>query len=80
MPHTSWKKQYLYKGGRSIPTKSTQIQPTIYHKSLFIIRKVVRNWQEKIQQDFLWVHNLLAKKLHLVKWDTVWKEKNNGEE
>ena len=75
---SSWKRQYISKGGRLTLIRSTLSSLPIYFLSLFRIPKIVWSRLEKIQRDFLWGGGNLERKPHLVKWNTVCREKNRG--
>ena len=75
---SSWKKQYISKGGRLTLIRSTLSSLLIYFLSLFRIPKIVWSRLEKIQRDFLWGGGNLELKPHLVNWNTVCQEKNRG--
>ena len=75
---SSWKKQYISKGGRLTLIRSTLSSLPIYFLSLFRIPKIVWSRLEKIQRDFLWGGGNLERKPHLVNWNTVFREKNRG--
>ena len=75
---SSWKRQYISKGGRLTLIRSTLSSLPIYFLSLFRIPKIVWSRLEKIQRDFLWGGGNLERKPHLVNWNTVCREKNRG--
>ena len=75
---TSWKIQYISKGGRFTLIRSTLSSLPIYFLSLFRMPKLVCSRLEKIQRDFLWGGGNLERKPHLVNWKTVCSEKNKG--
>ena len=75
---SSWKRQYISKGGRLTLIRSTLSSLPIYFLSMFRIPKIVWSRLEKIQRDFLWGGGNLERKPHLVNWNTVCREKNRG--
>ena len=75
---SSWKRQYISKGGRLTLIRSTLSSLPIYFLSLFRMPKIVRSMLEKIQRDFLWGGGNLERKPHLVNWDIVCQEKRRG--
>ena len=74
----SWKTQYISKGGRLTLIQSTLSSLPIYCLSLFRMPASICSRLEKIQREFLWSGNSLAKKTHLVNWKTVCTEKKKG--
>nr|CAN71342.1 hypothetical protein VITISV_002439 [Vitis vinifera] len=72
------KKQYFSKGGRLTLIKSTLSNLPIYFMSLFVIRRKVRLRLEKIQREFLWGDMDERKKIHLVRWAVICKDKRHG--
>ena len=75
---SSWKRQYISKGGRLTLIRSTLSSLPIYFLSLFRMPKIVWSRLEKIQRDFLWGGGNLERKPHLVNWNTVCQEKSRG--
>ena len=75
---SSWKRQYISKGGRLTLIRSTLSSLHIYFISLFRMPKIVCARLEKIQRDFLWGGGNLDRKPHLVNWKTVCLEKSRG--
>ena len=75
---SSWKRQYISKGGRLTLIRSTLSNLPIYFLSLFRMSKIVCSRLEKIQRDFLWDGGNLERKPHLVNWKTVCLEKSRG--
>ena len=75
---SSWKRQYISKGGRLTLIRSTLSSLPIYFLSLFRMPKLVCSRLEKIQRDFLWGGGNLESKPHLVNWKTVCLEKSRG--
>ena len=75
---SSWKRQYISKGGRLTLIRSTLSSLPIYFLSLFRMPTIVWARLEKIQRDFLWGGGNLESKLHLVNWNTVCQEKSRG--
>ena len=75
---SSWKRQYISKGGRLTLIRSTLSSLPIYFLSLFRIPKIVWSRLEKIQRDFLWGGGNLERKPHLVNWNIVCREKSRG--
>ena len=75
---TSWKRQYISKGGRLTLIHSTLSSLPIYFLSLFRIPRLVCARLEKIQRDFHWGGGNLERKPHLIKWNTVCFEKKLG--
>ncbi|WKA03180.1 hypothetical protein VitviT2T_021306 [Vitis vinifera] len=73
-----WKKQYLSKGGRLTLIKSTLSNLPIYFMSLFVIPRKVRLRLEKIQKEFLWGDMEERRKIHLVRWEVICKDKRHG--
>ncbi|RVX03319.1 putative ribonuclease H protein [Vitis vinifera] len=73
-----WKKQYLSKGGRLTLIKSTLSNLPIYFMSLFVIPRKVRLRLEKIQREFLWGDMEERRKIHLVRWEVICKDKRHG--
>ena len=75
---SSWKRQYISKGGRLTLIRSTLSSLPIYFLSLFRMPKLVCSRLKKIQRDFLWGGGNLERKPHLVNWNTVCLEKSRG--
>ena len=75
---TSWKSQYISKGGRLTLIQSTLSSLPIYCLSLFRMSVSICSRLEKIQREFLWSGGSLVKKTHLVNWKTVCTEKKKG--
>ena len=75
---SSWKRQYISKGGRLTLIRSTLSSLPIYFLSLFRMPKTVCSRLEKIQRDFLWGGGNHERKPHLVNWKTVCQEKSRG--
>ena len=75
---SSWKRQYISKGGRLTLIRSTLSSLPIYFLSMFRMPKIVWARLEKIQRDFLWGGGNLECKPHLVNWNTVCQEKSRG--
>ena len=75
---SSWKRQYISKGGRLTLIRSTLSSPPIYFLSLFRMLKLICSRLEKIQRDFLWGGGNLERKPHLVNLKTVCLEKSRG--
>ena len=73
-----WKRQYISKGGRIILIKTTMTIMPLYQMSLFRMPKTVARRLEKLQRDFLWGGGNLEKKAHLVNWEVVCADKENG--
>ncbi|KAJ9701144.1 hypothetical protein PVL29_006475 [Vitis rotundifolia] len=74
----TWKTQYLSKGGRLTLIKSTLSNLPIYFMSLFVIPRKVRLRLEKIQREFFWGDLEERRKLHLVRWAVICKDKRHG--
>ncbi|KAJ9677624.1 hypothetical protein PVL29_022550 [Vitis rotundifolia] len=74
----TWKKQYLSKGGRLTLIKTTLSNLPIYFMSLFVIPRRVRLRLEKIQREFLWGDLEERRKIHLVRWAVICKDKRHG--
>ncbi|RVW14147.1 putative ribonuclease H protein [Vitis vinifera] len=74
----TWKKQYLSKGGRLTLIKSTLSNLLIYFMSLFVIPRKVRLRLKKIQREFLWGDMEEKRKIHLVRWAVICKDKRHG--
>ena len=74
----TWKKQYLSKGGRLTLIKSTLSNIPIYFMSLFVIPRKMRLRLEKIQMEFLWGDLEERRKIHLVRWTVICKDKRYG--
>ena len=75
---SSWKREYISKGGRLTLIRSSLSSLPIYFLSLFRMPKIVCSRLEKIQRDFLWGGGNLERKSHLVNWKTVCQEKSRG--
>ena len=74
---TSWKRQYISKGGRITLIKSTLSSIPLYLISLLPLPRKVKLRLERIQRDFLWGGGSLERELHLVKWATICSERRN---
>ena len=74
----AWKKQYLFKGGRLILIKYTFSNLPIYFMSLFVILKKMIIKLERIQREFLWGDMEERRKIHLVSWLVICKDKKHG--
>ena len=75
---SSWKSQYISKGGRLTLIQSTLSSLPIYCLSLFRMPVSIATRLEKIQREFLWSGDSLARKTHLVNWKTVCTAKKKG--
>ena len=73
-----WKRQYISKGRRIILIKSTLANIPIYQLSLFRMPKIVARRLEKLQRDFLWGWGRMERKIHLINWEVVCTQKENG--
>ncbi|RVX06966.1 putative ribonuclease H protein [Vitis vinifera] len=73
-----WKSQYISKGGRITLIRSTLANMPIYFMSMLSMPRKVRLRLERIQREFLWGGGALERKIHLVKWELVCLEKDNG--
>ncbi|RVW82307.1 putative ribonuclease H protein [Vitis vinifera] len=73
-----WKSQYISKGGRITLIWSTLANMPIYFMSMLSMPRKVRLRLERIQREFLWGGGALERKIHLVKWELVCLEKDNG--
>ncbi|RVX10927.1 putative ribonuclease H protein [Vitis vinifera] len=73
-----WKRQYISKGGRITLIKTTMASMPLYQMSLFRMPKTVARRLEKLHRDFLWGRGNLEKKAHLVNWEVVCADKENG--
>ncbi|RVW16783.1 putative ribonuclease H protein [Vitis vinifera] len=73
-----WKRQYISKGGRITLIKTTMASMPLYQMSLFRMPKTVARRLEKLHRDFLWEGGNLEKKAHLVNWEVVCADKENG--
>ena len=74
----TWKKQYLSKGGRLTLIKCTLSYLPIYFMLLFVIPKKMSVRLERIQREFLWGDLEERKKIHLVRWAVICKDKRYG--
>ncbi|RVW82606.1 putative ribonuclease H protein [Vitis vinifera] len=74
----TWKIQYLSKGGRLTLINSTLSNLLIYFILLFVIPRKVRLRLEKIQREFLWGDLEERRKIHLVRWTVICKDKRHG--
>ena len=75
---STWKRQYISKGGRLMLIRYTLSTLPIYLLSLFRLPKRVKSRLEKIQRDFLWGGNSHSRKIHLVNWKIVSQGKSKG--
>ena len=73
-----WKRQHISKGGKLTLIKSTLSSLPTYFLSLLRIPTGISLRLEKIERDFLWGGGNLDKKIHLVKWKTIFSRKENG--
>ena len=73
-----WKRQFISKKGRITLIRSTLSSMSIYFISLLCIPRVVRLRLEQIQRIFSWGGGAMERKLHLVKWATVYLDKRKG--
>ena len=73
-----WKRQFISKKGRITLIRSTLSSMSIYFISLLCIPRVVRLRLEQIQRIFSWGGGAMERKLHLVKWATVYSDKRKG--
>ena len=74
----TWKKQYLSKGGRLTLIKCTLSYLPIYFMLLFVIPKKMSVRLERIQREFLWGDLEERRKIHLVSWSVICKDKKHG--
>ena len=72
------KKQYLSMGGRLTLIKCTLSNLPIYFMSLIVIPKKVRIKLERIQREFLRGDLEERRKIHLVGWSVICKDKKHG--
>lgn len=76
---TSWKPNYLSKGGRLTLLKAALANILVDYMSLLNIHKVVASRIERLQREFLWRGGGEEKaSLHLVAWDKVCSPKSKG--
>lgn len=73
-----WKRRHISIGGRCTLIKSTLGNLPVYYMSIFRMPVAIANIIEKIQRQFLWGDSEEKRKLHLVKWDKVTKNKKFG--
>ena len=73
-----WKRQYISKGGILTLIRNTISNMPIYLMSLFRMPRKLKSKIEKIQRDFLWGGGNLERKIHMVKWKTVYLSQKNG--
>ncbi|KAJ9696052.1 hypothetical protein PVL29_008354 [Vitis rotundifolia] len=73
-----WKRQYISKGGRITLIKSMLASMPLYQLSLFRMPKIVARRLEKLQRDFLWGGGNMERKAHLVNWESVCTDNENG--
>ena len=71
-------KQYLSKEGRLILVKCTLSNLPIYFMSLFVIPRKVRIGLERVQREFLRGDMEERRKIHLVSWLAICKDKKYG--
>ncbi|RVW57289.1 putative ribonuclease H protein [Vitis vinifera] len=64
--------------GRITLIKSTLASMPLYQLSLFHMPKIVTRRLEKLQRDFLWEGGNMERKTHLVNWEMVCADKENG--
>ncbi|RVW94842.1 putative ribonuclease H protein [Vitis vinifera] len=67
-----------FQGGRITLIRSTLANMLIYFMSMLSMPRKVRLRLERIQREFLWEGGALERKIHLVKWELVCLEKDNG--
>ncbi|KAI7979697.1 putative ribonuclease H protein, partial [Camellia lanceoleosa] len=72
----SWKRRLLSFAGRLTLIKSVMSNLPIYYLSLFRIPTGVAKEIERMQSSFLWGGSDLRRKIHMVRWDVVTKNKN----
>jgi hypothetical protein len=70
-----WQGGSLSIGGRSVLIKASMSNTTVYHMSMFLLPKTCVKKMEKNRRKFFWQGGKLKKKYHLVKWETICKEK-----
>ena len=73
-----WERSYISKGERVTLIKSTLASMLLYQMSLLRIPKVVANRMERLQRDFLWGGGVVVKRSHLVNWEVVCSDKEQG--
>ena len=73
-----WKRQYIFKGGRTALIRSTLSNLPIYLMFVFQLPRAIRMRLEYIQRDFLWSGGTLEQKPHLVRWSIVFLDKRKG--
>ena len=73
-----WKSQYISKGGRITLIWSILASMPIYYMSMLSMPRKVRLRLERIQREFSWGGGAFERKIHLVKWELVCLEKENG--
>ncbi|XP_028113211.1 uncharacterized protein LOC114311295 [Camellia sinensis] len=75
---STWKRRLLSFAGRLTLIKSVMSNLPIYYLSLFRIPAGVAKEIERIQSAFLWGGSDLRRKIHMVRWEVVSKNKNLG--
>lgn len=74
----SWKRRLLSFAGRLTLIKCVMSNLPIYYLSMFRIPTGVAKEIERMQSAFLWGGSELRRKIHMVRWDVLTKNKNLG--
>lgn len=73
-----WKGGSMSIAGRTTPINSTLSSTYIYHMSMYLLPKTVTNILDKQRRTFFWQGGGQKRKYHLVKWETICKNKKKG--
>ncbi|KAK4707096.1 hypothetical protein R3W88_033345 [Solanum pinnatisectum] len=73
-----WKTKFLNIAGRAILAKACLNNIPTHIMQYIHLPKEITKKIDQIQRNFIWGTTSAKRKLHLIKWDTLTKGKNNG--
>lgn len=75
---SGWKRSCLNMAGRSTLIKAVLSSLPSYHMQTMLLPKGLLRDLDKLSRDFLWGDKDNARKLHLLSWDLITKDKKDG--